>query len=70
MLAVQGAEVIMAVRNPSLGDAAVKDIQTKHPNAKLTVMACDLSSLASVKKFASDFNQTGKPCHVLICNAG
>jgi WW domain-containing oxidoreductase len=33
-------------------------------------MACDLSSLASVKQFADAFKQTGKPCHVLICNAG
>eukprot|EP00878_Enallax_costatus_P010798 GHUV01011275.1.p1 GENE.GHUV01011275.1~~GHUV01011275.1.p1 ORF type:complete len:277 (+),score=52.87 GHUV01011275.1:180-1010(+) len=70
VLAGQGAEVVMAVRNTSLGDAAAKDIQSKHPNAKLTVMACDLSSLASVKKFAEEFKRTGKPCHMLICNAG
>lgn len=64
------AEVIMAVRNTQLGDKAAADIRARHPNAKLAVMHCDLSSLASVKQFAADFKKTGKPCHVLIANAG
>jgi NAD(P)-dependent dehydrogenase (short-subunit alcohol dehydrogenase family) len=33
-------------------------------------MACDLSSLKSVQLFAADFKQTGKPCCILLANAG
>eukprot|EP00879_Flechtneria_rotunda_P021713 GHRR01022894.1.p1 GENE.GHRR01022894.1~~GHRR01022894.1.p1 ORF type:complete len:326 (+),score=65.89 GHRR01022894.1:1058-2035(+) len=70
VFAARGAAVIMAVRDTSRGETAANSIRAQHPNAKLTVMSCDLSSLASVRKFASDFKATGKPCHVLICNAG
>jgi NAD(P)-dependent dehydrogenase (short-subunit alcohol dehydrogenase family) len=60
----------MAVRNTSLGERAAADIRAQHPSAKITVMSCDLSSLQSVKQFAADFQKTGKPCHVLLANAG
>lgn len=60
----------MAVRNTALGEAAADSIRAQHPGAKLSVMACDLSSLASVKQFGEDFKQTGKPCHILLANAG
>jgi NAD(P)-dependent dehydrogenase (short-subunit alcohol dehydrogenase family) len=39
-----------------------------HPHDQ--VMRCDLSSQASVKEFAAAFKASGKPCHVLMCNAG
>lgn len=48
----------------------LQDIRTKHPTANVKVMACDLSSLASVKDFAAAYKATGKPCHILIANAG
>jgi NAD(P)-dependent dehydrogenase (short-subunit alcohol dehydrogenase family) len=64
------AEVIMAVRNTSLGEKAAADIRAQYPSAKVMVMSCDLSSLQSVKQFAADFKKTGKPCHVLLANAG
>ena len=69
-LAARGADVFMAVRNTKLGNAAAESIRSAHPGAKVTVMACDLSSLASVRSFAQEFRKTGKPSHVLICNAG
>jgi NAD(P)-dependent dehydrogenase (short-subunit alcohol dehydrogenase family) len=58
------------VRNTELGEKAAAAIRTQHPDAKLAVMACDLSSLKSVKAFAKEFGRSGKPCHVLMCNAG
>jgi len=60
----------MAVRDTARGEQAAAAIRTQHPSAKLTVMACDLSSLESVKQFAADFAKTGKPCHILLANAG
>ncbi|WIA37711.1 hypothetical protein OEZ86_014595 [Tetradesmus obliquus] len=70
VLAARGAEVVMAVRDTTRGEAAAQDIRTKHPTANVKVMACDLSSLASVKDFAAAYKATGKPCHILIANAG
>jgi len=69
-LAARGAEVIIAVRDTDKGEAAAADIRAKHPAAKLTVQELDLSSLKSVKKFAEHYRNSGKPCHVLIANAG
>ncbi|KAG6753536.1 hypothetical protein POTOM_043606 [Populus tomentosa] len=66
VLALRGVHVIMGVRNMASGrdvkDAMVKEI----PAAKVDVMELDLSSLASVRKFASDFNSSGRPLNLLI----
>ncbi|KAI5570025.1 hypothetical protein BDE02_12G118600 [Populus trichocarpa] len=43
-------------------DAIVKEIST----AKVDPMELDLSSLASVRKFASDFSSSGRPLNLLI----
>jgi WW domain-containing oxidoreductase len=43
-------------------DAMIKEI----PTAKVDVMELDLSSLASVRKFASDFNSSGRPLNLLM----
>ncbi|KAJ6747959.1 RETINOL DEHYDROGENASE [Salix purpurea] len=70
VLALRGVHVIMGVRNMAAGrdvkDAIVKEI----PAAKVDLMELDLSSLASVRKFASDFNSSGRPLNLLINNAG
>lgn len=70
VLASHGAEIIMAVRSLKRGLAAAEHIKQQLPAAKLTVMECDLSCLASVKRFADAFKKTGKQCHVLMANAG
>ncbi|PRQ60130.1 putative very-long-chain 3-oxoacyl-CoA reductase [Rosa chinensis] len=70
VLALRGAHVIMGVRNMAAGkdvkDAIVKEI----PTAKIDAMELDLSSLSSVRKFASDFKSAGRPLNILINNAG
>ncbi|GAY41119.1 hypothetical protein CUMW_057010 [Citrus unshiu] len=70
VLALRGVHVFMAVRNMAAGtdvkDAIVKEI----PTAKVDVLELDLSSLASVRKFASDFTTKGLPLNILINNAG
>ncbi|KAM5557381.1 short-chain dehydrogenase TIC 32, chloroplastic-like [Rosa sericea] len=70
VLALRGAHVIMGVRNMAAGkdvkDAIVKEI----PTAKIDAMELDLSSLSSVRKFASDYKSAGRPLNILINNAG
>jgi NAD(P)-dependent dehydrogenase (short-subunit alcohol dehydrogenase family) len=37
---------------------------------KVEYRQLDLGSLASVRKFARDFNRSGRPLDLLVCNAG
>lgn len=66
VLALRGVHVIMGVRNKAAAgnvkDAIVKEI----PRAKVDTMELDLSSLSSVRKFASDFNSQGRPLNILM----
>ena len=70
MLSARGAEVIMAVRDTCRGDAAAADILKQHPEAKLSVMECDVGSLASVRGFADEVRRLRRPVNILINNAG
>ncbi|KAM0949503.1 putative very-long-chain 3-oxoacyl-CoA reductase [Dioscorea sansibarensis] len=70
VLALRGVHVIMGVRNMSAGNAVKEAILNKIPTAKVDVMELDLSSRASVRKFASDFTAAGLPLNILINNAG
>jgi NAD(P)-dependent dehydrogenase (short-subunit alcohol dehydrogenase family) len=69
-LAKRGAKVIMACRNLEKAKAAKTKIEQQVPDAQLEVMEIDLSSLKSVRKFASEFLVNHKQLDVLINNAG
>ncbi len=69
-LAGAGAEVVMPVRNPRKGEAAVAKIRDEHPHAKLSLEALDLSSLASVAALGEKLRAEESPIHLLINNAG
>lgn len=69
-LAFRGVHVVMAVRNVEAGRNVRQKIVEHIPAAKIDVMELDLSSLASVEKFASDFKSSGLPLNILINNAG
>jgi len=70
VLAKIGANVILAVRNQASGEEALNEIRAQHQNAHISLMSLDLSSLASVRKFAHEFKARNEPLHILICNAG
>jgi WW domain-containing oxidoreductase len=70
VLALRGVHVIMAVRNMAAAEEVKQAIVKELPSAKLDAMELDLSSIASVRKFASDFNSSGRPLNLLINNAG
>ncbi|MDG4832328.1 SDR family oxidoreductase [Solwaraspora sp. WMMD1047] len=69
-LAAAGAEVIMPVRNPRKGEAAIAKIRQQHPGAALSLRELDLSSLRSVAALGATLTSENRPIHILINNAG
>ncbi|XP_022720464.1 short-chain dehydrogenase TIC 32, chloroplastic-like [Durio zibethinus] len=70
VLALRGVHVVMAVRNVDAGRSVKEEILKQIPGAKIDVMELDLSSMASVRKFASDYQSSSLPLNLLINNAG
>jgi NAD(P)-dependent dehydrogenase (short-subunit alcohol dehydrogenase family) len=69
-LAAAGAEVVLPVRNPRKGAAAVARIRERTPGADVSLRALDLSSLESVAALGATLRDEGRPIHVLVGNAG
>ena len=63
-------KVIMACRNLEKADRAKTEILNEYPSADLEVMKLDLSSLKSVRSFASEFLAKYEKLDLLINNAG
>ncbi|KAL7147444.1 hypothetical protein ABFS83_06G107900 [Erythranthe nasuta] len=70
VLAKRGVHVVMGIRNMDAGKQVKEAIVKEIPSAKVDAMELDLTSLASVRKFASDFSSSGRPLNILINNAG
>lgn len=69
-LAKRGARVIIACRNLNKAIDAANEIRFKSGNGNVIVELLDLSSLNSVKKFASKINSQEDRLDILINNAG
>lgn len=69
-LAAAGAEVILPVRNPRKGAAAIARIRQSVPAAKVSLRSLDLSSLESVAALGDTLREEGHPIHILVNNAG
>ncbi|MGA5386061.1 SDR family oxidoreductase [Streptomyces pseudogriseolus] len=69
-LAAAGAEVVMPVRNPRKGEAAIATIRASHPAADVSLRELDLSSLSSVAALGKTLAEEGLPIHILVNNAG
>lgn len=69
-LAAAGAEVVMPVRNPVKGEAALAKIRQQHPDAEISLRDLDLSSLSSIAAVADQLTGEGRPVHILVNNAG
>ncbi|MHA6626277.1 SDR family oxidoreductase [Pseudonocardia sichuanensis] len=69
-LAAAGAEVLMPVRNPAKGHAAIGVIADRVPGARISLRELDLSSLASAAALGQTLRNEGRPIHILINNAG
>jgi NAD(P)-dependent dehydrogenase (short-subunit alcohol dehydrogenase family) len=69
-LAQRGAKVILGCRDLERGKKACDEIIASTDNTKVEVQHLDLSSLASVRKFANNIINTEPHLDVLINNAG
>jgi NAD(P)-dependent dehydrogenase (short-subunit alcohol dehydrogenase family) len=70
VLAGRGAHVVLACRTRSKADAARDSILADHPSADVSIVDCDVSSLASVAAAAADFRGRFDRLDLLINNAG
>jgi NAD(P)-dependent dehydrogenase (short-subunit alcohol dehydrogenase family) len=70
MLALKGAAVVLACRNPEKGKAAIARIEAEKPSGSATLAALDLSDLDSVAAFAEAFAAKHERLDLLINNAG
>ncbi len=69
-LAQMGATIVMVCRNQSKGEEAQNEIKEKSGNDAVDLMLADLSSQASIRQLAENFQQHYQQLHVLINNAG
>jgi len=69
-LARTGAHVVLAVRDPSKGSAALERLQGELPGATLGVMELDLANLSSIRAFSKRYMTQYPVLDLLINNAG
>ena len=69
-LAQLGATVIMVVRNQKRGQKALDEIIAKTGNHSVSLMICDMSSMASIRSFGAELKKKHGQLNVLINNAG
>lgn len=69
-LAAAGAELVLPVRNPTKGQAAVDRIRAQAPAAAVSLRELDLSSLRSVEALGTSLRHEGRPIDILVNNAG
>lgn len=72
VLALAGADVVMAVRNVKAGEEVAASLRAALPagSGTLEVQALDLSDLSSVRRFTEAYLASGKALNLLINNAG
>src|ERR1700733_8365317 len=69
-LAAAGADLVLPVRNPRKGAAAVERIRAAAPRARDTTTDLDLASLESVSALGEKLVADGRPVGILLNNAG
>ena len=69
-LAAAGADLVLPVRNPAKGAAAVAHIRAAAPHAQVTTAELDLASLESVRALGDRLLAEGRPVDILVNNAG
>ena len=67
-LCKHNAHVYLAARTPSKAESAIAEIKKGNPNANVTFLKLDLSSLESVKKAADELNAQSDRLDVLMNN--
>ena len=63
-------EIFLAARTPSKAEAAIADIKKAVPKGNVSFIQLDLTSFASIKHAADEFNTRSDRLDILINNAG
>jgi NAD(P)-dependent dehydrogenase (short-subunit alcohol dehydrogenase family) len=69
-LAAAGARVVLTGRDRARGEAAANRIQAAADGGPVVFRPLDLADLTAVREWTAGHNATGKPCHILVANAG
>jgi NAD(P)-dependent dehydrogenase (short-subunit alcohol dehydrogenase family) len=69
-LARQGARVVMVGRDRTRSDAALADVRTRSGSSDVSLLMCDFSSQAAIRRLAVEYRATHDRLDVLINNAG
>jgi retinol dehydrogenase 14 len=69
-LARMGAEVVIVARDPKKGDAAAIDIRARSGSTKVSLLTCDFSSQAAIRKLAEEYRAAHTRLDILVNNAG
>jgi retinol dehydrogenase-14 len=69
-LARQGARVVMVGRDPARSDAALAAVRAQTGSTDVSLLRCDFSSQAAVRRLAAEYRATHDRLDVLINNAG
>jgi NAD(P)-dependent dehydrogenase (short-subunit alcohol dehydrogenase family) len=69
-LAQMGGRVVMVCRNPEKGKAALEEIRRESGSSQVDLLIADISSQASVRALAEQFQQKYTRLDVLVNNAG
>src|SRR5207302_1323270 len=68
-LAKLGATVIVGARNPSKGEEVARELKKDAPKPEnVKAMVVDVSSVASIKQFAEDFQKNHDSLNILVNN--
>ena len=65
-----GAEVIVASRDPIKANLAIQKINEEIPGARLKFIKLDLASMESIRKFTDEFKSAYSKLDILLNNAG
>ena len=69
-LAAHGATVVLACRSPERSAAAIEDLRSTVPDARLELLQLDLASLDSVRNAAEELRASHDRIDLLVNNAG
>ncbi len=69
-LAAKNIDIVLAVRDTVRGEACARQIRAVHSQARVSVSAVDLASLASIRDFAARTNNSLPRIDILLNNAG
>lgn len=69
-LAALGCDIVMACRSIDKAERAAAPLRSAHPERRIEVRQLDLSSLASIRRFAGELSDSGLQVDVLMNNAG